>query len=160
MQGAGYGAQGGWRLVTVGMVVAMLAVPLSAQDSMSVRPHTTGTQRVVLGMTFGVAGGLLAYSAVRGRNTASSPRWPFPVGYTVGSYVGVVLAERAREGATPLATLLGTIAGAGIGYLAFSAMCDANSGDGGCLVGGMIGAPIFIISVPLGGSLGHHMSRR
>ncbi len=85
----------------------------------------------------------------------SKDEWGWTVAtYSLGSALGVFLVTRGREGMRPLPTLAGTAVGALPGVIV--ALAENNpEGPGADLAWGYF----FLVSAPLGASLGHGLGR-
>ena len=115
----------------------------------SQRPSTTFGQRFFTGALFAWAAAGTYWLST------NDEEWGWTVAtYTTGSTLGVLLATRARAGAHPLGTVLGALVGAAPGIIV--ALQDPDpEGPGGDLALGYV----FLLTAPLGASIGHEMGR-
>jgi hypothetical protein len=78
--------------------------------------------------------------------------------YPVGAAIGVTLVTSAREGSRPLAVVAGTALGAALPVLASLAISDQAPNDMPSESAILLGLS-FLITVPVGGALGHSLLR-
>jgi hypothetical protein len=118
------------------------------------RRETTFIERGLWGATAGFVALALSASAAQDRGAD----WVPLAAYPFGTFIGVTLVTNAREGSRPLAVAAGTALGAALPVLASLAISDQAPNDMPSESAILLGLS-FLITVPVGGALGHSLLR-